>query len=150
MSAAMIFRDARRADVPAIVALLADDPLGQSREMAGVQPYLAAFDEIASNPMHHLIVGEAEGRILACCQLTILAGLSRGGSRRALVEAVRVAADQRSRGLGAALMAECEARARAAGCTLIQLTTDRSRSAAHRFYERLGYQATHVGMKKPL
>ncbi len=82
--------------------------------------------------------------------MTILAGLSREGSRRALVEAVRVAADLRSQGIGAKLMAECEARARAGGCTIIQLTTDRSRAAAHRFYERLGYQASHLGMKKPL
>ena len=144
------FRPARREDVPAIVALLTDDPLGQGRETAGLQPYLAAFDDIAANPMHQLIIGEAGGRVMACCQLTILAGLSRGGSRRALIEAVRVAAELRSQGVGAALMAECEARARAAGCTMIQLTTDRSRAAAHRFYERLGYQPTHVGMKKPL
>jgi GNAT superfamily N-acetyltransferase len=82
--------------------------------------------------------------------LTILAGLSRGGSRRALVEAVRVAADLRSQGIGARMMADCEARARAAGATIIQLTTDRSRTDAHRFYERLGYQASHLGMKKPL
>jgi GNAT superfamily N-acetyltransferase len=82
--------------------------------------------------------------------LTILAGLSRGGGRRALVEAVRVSADLRSKGIGALMMAECEARARAAGATMIQLTTDRSREAAHRFYERLGYTASHLGMKKPL
>lgn len=144
------FRDATRADVPAIVALLTDDPLGQGREGAEEEAYLQAFDDISSNPMHQLIVAEHAGRVIACCQLTILAGLSRGGSRRALVEAVRVSAELRSKGVGAALMAECDARARAAGCTMIQLTTDRSREAAHRFYERLGYHASHVGMKKPL
>ena len=144
------FRDATRADVPEIVALLADDPLGKGREGAAPQAYLNAFDEIAANPMHQLIVGEAGGRIIACCQLTILSGLSRGGGRRALVEAVRVASDLRSQGIGALLMAECEVRARAAGCTIIQLTTDRSRHDAHRFYERLGYQPSHLGMKKPL
>ncbi|MBL9062728.1 GNAT family N-acetyltransferase [Tabrizicola sp.] len=146
----VVFRDATRADVAAIVALLTDDPLGKGREGAEAQAYLDAFDDIAANPMHQLIVGEAGGRIIACAQLTVLAGLSRGGSRRALIEAVRVAADLRSQGLGAALMAECEARARAAGCTMIQLTTDRSRLDAHRFYERLGYVASHLGMKKPL
>ena len=146
----VVFRDANRADVPAIVALLGDDPLGRAREGAEPQAYLAAFDDIAANPMHQMIVGEDAGRVIACCQLTILMGLSRGGSRRALVEAVRVSSDLRSQGIGALLMAECEARARAAHCTIIQLTTDRSRLDAHRFYERLGYSATHLGMKKPL
>lgn len=144
------FRDATRGDVAAIVGLLADDPLGKGREGAALDAYLAAYADIAANPMHQLIVGEDADRIIACCQLTVLAGLSRGGSRRALVEAVRVAGDLRSQGIGAKLMAECETRARAAGCTIIQLTTDRSREAAHRFYERLGYQASHLGMKKPL
>jgi N-acetylglutamate synthase-like GNAT family acetyltransferase len=144
------FRDATRDDVPAIVRLLTDDPLGKGREGAAAEAYLNAFDDIAANPMHQLIVGEDEGRVIACCQLTILAGLSRGGSRRALVEAVRVAADLRSQGIGARMMADCEARALAAGATIIQLTTDRSRTDAHRFYERLGYQASHLGMKKPL
>ena len=147
---AVRFRNATRADVPVLVALLTDDPLGKGREGAAPQAYLDAFDDIAANPMHQLIVGEAEGRIVACCQLTILSGLSRGGGRRALVEAVRVASDLRSQGIGALLMAECEVRARAAGCTIIQLTTDRSRHDAHRFYERLGYGASHLGMKKPL
>ena len=146
----MRFRDASRADVPAIVAMLADDSLGQGREGADLAPYLAAFDQIAANPAHQLIVAEDAGRIIATCQLTILSGLSRQGARRALVEAVRVTADLRGQGIGAALMAECEARARAAGCGMIQLTTDRSRHDAHRFYERLGYQPSHIGMKKPL
>lgn len=146
----MIFRTATRADVPAIVALLADDPLGRAREGAPMDAYLAAFDEIAANPANQLILGEDGGQVIACCQLTMLSGLSRGGARRALVEAVRVATDRRSQGIGAALMAECETRARAAGARLIQLTTDKSRCRAHAFYERLGYEATHLGMKKPL
>jgi N-acetylglutamate synthase-like GNAT family acetyltransferase len=146
----MIFRDATRADVAAIVALLADDPLGQGREGAATDAYLTAFDELAANPMHQLIVGEAEGRIIACAQLTILSGLSRGGARRALVEAVRVAADRRSAGIGALLMGECEHRARAAGARVLQLTTDKSRRRAHAFYERLGFEPSHLGMKKPL
>lgn len=147
---AVRFRDAARGDVPAIVALLADDLLGKGREGAEPQAYLAAFDDIIANPMHQLIVGEAEGHIVACAQLTVLSGLSRGGSRRGLVEAVRVAADLRSQGLGAALMAECEARARAAGCSMIQLTSDKSRLRAHAFYERLGFETSHLGMKKSL
>ncbi len=146
----MIFRTATRADVPAIVALLSDDTLGQARETAPAAAYLAAFDEISANPMHQLILAEAAGRIIACCQLTLLAGLSRGGARRGLVEAVRVAADRRGEGIGAALMAEAEARARAAGAGMLQLTTDRSRLRAHAFYERLGYAPSHIGYKKPI
>ena len=81
---AVSFRDAKRADVAALVAMLADDPLGQARERGDLAPYLTAFDEIAANPMHQLIVGEVDGRIVATCQLTILAGLSRQGAKRAL------------------------------------------------------------------
>lgn len=146
----MIFRDARRADVPQIVALLADDPLGAAREGADMAAYLAAFDAIEANPMHQLIVVEAEGAVVGCCQLTILSGLSHGGARRALVEAVRVAKPLRGQGIGARLMAECEIRARDAGAKMMQLTTDKTRKRAHAFYKSLGYSATHKGMKKPL
>ncbi len=147
---AVSFRDASRDDVAALVAMLADDPLGQARESGDLAPYLAAFDEIAANPMHQLIVGEIGGRIVATCQLTILAGLSRQGAKRALVEAVRVVADLRGQRIGEALMAECEARARAAGASVIQLTTDKTRLRAHGFYDRLGFTASHIGYKKSL
>lgn len=147
---AVSFRDAKRADVAALVALLADDPLGQARESGDLAPYLAAFDEIAANPMHQLIVGESGGRIIATCQLTILAGLSRQGAKRALVEAVRVVSDLRGQRIGEALMAECEARARAAGARVIQLTTDKTRLRAHGFYDRLGFTPSHIGYKKSL
>lgn len=147
---AVSFRNAGRDDVAALVAMLADDPLGQARESDDLAPYLAAFDEIAANPMHQLIVGEVAGRIVATCQLTILAGLSRQGAKRALVEAVRVVADLRGQRIGEALMAECEARARLAGASVIQLTTDKTRARAHRFYDRLGYTPSHIGYKKPL
>lgn len=147
---AVTFRLARRDDVAALVALLSDDALGAARESTDMAPYLAAFDAIAASPAQHLIVGEAEGRIVATCQVTLLPGLSRQGATRALVEAVRVAGDLRSSGIGAALMAEAEARARAAGAVLIQLTTDKSRLRAHAFYERLGYEQSHLGYKKAL
>lgn len=146
----MIFREARAEDVPALVAMLADDSLGRGREGAPMAAYLAAFAEIAANPRESLIVGELDGRVVATCQLTILSGLSRGGARRALVEAVRVAGDLRGQGIGAKLMAEAERRARAAGAGIIQLTTDKSRVRAHAFYERLGYEPSHLGMKKKL
>jgi GNAT superfamily N-acetyltransferase len=147
---ALIFRTANAEDVVAIVALLADDPLGQGRESANLALYLAAFAEIEATPVHQLIVGEMAGEIVATCQLTILSGLSHQGGKRALVEAVRTAAHLRSQGIGAALMAECEARARAAGATMIQLTTDKSRSRAHMFYSRAGYAQSHLGFKKKL
>jgi GNAT superfamily N-acetyltransferase len=144
------FREARRADVPAIVAMLADDMLGAAREGSDMAPYLAAFDKMASEGVNRLYVGEAEGRVVATYQLTFVTGLSHRGARRAVVEAVRVEAGRRGQGIGAALMADAEARARAAGCRMIQLGSNRSRSDAHRFYERLGYEASHLGFKKPL
>ena len=150
MATGVTFRPATAADVPALVALLADDPLGAAREGTDLSPYLAAFADIEAQPGQRLIVGEHAGRIVATAQLTILPGLSRQGARRALVEAVRVVADLRSQGLGAALMAECEARARAAGASVLQLTTDKSRLRAHAFYDRLGFTPSHIGYKKPL
>lgn len=147
---ALIFRAATAADVPAIVALLADDPLAQGREGGGLAPYLAAFAEIGANPVYQLIVGEIDGALVATCQLTILAGLSHQGGKRALIEAVRTAAHLRSQGIGAALMAECEARARGAGATQIQLATDKSRLRAHGFYARAGFVASHLGFRKKL
>ncbi|MGC9449473.1 N-acetyltransferase family protein [Cereibacter johrii] len=144
------FRDARREDVAAIVALLADDALGAQRETAPPETYLSAFDRMAASPGMFLIVGEQEGRVVATYQLAILPGLSLRAATRALVEAVRVASDLRSQGIGADLMADAETRARAAGATLIQLTTHRSRERAHRFYERLGFTASHIGYKRAL
>lgn len=143
------FRAAGREDVAAIVALLADDKLGAARETASMDTYLAAFERIAASDMQ-LIVGEAEGRVVATYQLAIQPGLSLGGMTRAVVEAVRVAADLRSQGLGAALMADTEVRARKAGAGVIQLTTHKSRGRAHRFYERLGFTASHIGYKRTL
>jgi GNAT superfamily N-acetyltransferase len=144
------FRVAARDDVPAIVALLQDDHLGAAREGRDLGPYCAAFDAILREPHNAIIVGEVEGRIVATYQLTLISGLSRGATRRAQVESVRVAADLRGGGIGRAMMADAEARARAAGCGLMQLTTDASRSCARRFYDGLGYVASHVGYKHPL
>ena len=144
------WREALRADVPAIVALLREDALGASREDDDMQSYLAAFDAMSYEYGNSLIVGEADGRIVATYQLTFISGLSRRASRRAQVESVRVAAKLRSEGVGSALMRDAEMRAVHAGCTLIQLTSDKTRDAAQRFYERAGYTPSHTGFKKTL
>jgi len=147
------FRQASAADLPAMLRLLADDDLAQASGgyAAEVTPTVAAaFDDIERDPNNELWVGDLGGEVVAMLQLTLIPGLSRGGMRRALVEAVRVRADLRSRGIGEALMRHVEDRAKAAGCGLIQLTTDRKRLAAHRFYERIGYAPSHIGMKRPL
>ena len=147
------FRLVTADDLPALLRLLVDDAVAQARGgyTAEVTPAVAAaFDEIERDPSNELWLGERDGEVIAMLQLTLIPGLSRGGMKRALVEAVRVRADLRGRRIGEALMAHVEARAKAAGCGLIQLTTDKKRLDAHRFYERIGYVASHVGMKKKL
>jgi GNAT superfamily N-acetyltransferase len=148
----MRLRDAKRADLQAIVAMLADDPYAAARETpADPAPYEAAWAAIEASPAETVIVAEDDaGAVIGCLQLTLLPGLSRRGMTRALVEGVRVAAGRRGGGIGAALMAEAIARARAAGCGMVQLTTDLRRTDAHRFYERLGFVGSHLGMKLPL
>ena len=148
--AALTFRPATREDVPAVLALLADDVLGQGRESPDPAPYHAAFDAMQAEGGNVLYVGEAGGRVVATYQLTLISGLSLSAARRAQIEAVRVDAGLRGQGAGAALMADAEARARAGGARLIQLTSNASRKDAHRFYERLGYAPSHIGFKKPL
>jgi GNAT superfamily N-acetyltransferase len=147
-----VIRQARRADVGAIVAMLADDPLGAEREREGDPAYLAAFDDVTADPRQLLVVadlGDAEvgAAVVGTLQLSFLPGLSRRGATRAQIEAVRVRADQRGSGLGGTLVRWAVDTARERGCALVQLTTDASRVDAHRFYERLGFRASHVGMK---
>ncbi|RYH09782.1 GNAT family N-acetyltransferase [Tropicimonas sp. IMCC6043] len=146
----VIWREARRGDVPAVVAMLADDELGQGREGGEMAPYLAAFDAMKAERGNRLIVGESGGEVVACYQITLISGLSLTATRRAQIEGVRVAAHRRGKGLGAALVADAEMRARAGGCGLIQLTSNRERERAHSFYLDLGYVASHVGFKKML
>jgi GNAT superfamily N-acetyltransferase len=143
-------RRARRADVDAIVAMLADDELGARRENPGDPRYLAAFDALDADPNQFLAVAELDGEVIGTLQLTYLAGLSRLGATRAQIEAVRVRSDQRGTGLGTVLFDWAIEQARERGAALVQLTTDASRTDAHRFYERLGFVASHVGMKMPL
>lgn len=144
------FRPAERPDVPAVLALLTDDALGVAREGADLSSYLAAFDAMQAEGANHLIVGEVEGRVVACYQITFIAGLSLRARRRAQIEGVRVSSDLRGEGLGAVLFADAETRARAAGCRLMQLTTNASRTRAQAFYKRIGFTASHIGFKREL
>lgn len=145
------FRPGRREDVPAVVALLSEDAVSGVDPRLGLADFLAAFDAMARDGITALIVAEdAAGAVVACYQLTLIAGLSLSAVRRGQIEAVRVAAPLRGRGIGAALLADAEARARARGATIMQLTSNASRLDARRFYERAGYRPSHTGFKKPL
>ena len=145
------FREAGEPDVAAVVALLSDDMLGQGREGADLALYEAAFARMQSEGNNQLIVGEDDaGRIVATYQITFISGLSLRAARRAQVESVRVAGHLRGQGVGEAMFEDAKARARAAGCTLMQLTMNTGRKDAHRFYERLGFVASHTGFKMPL
>jgi ribosomal protein S18 acetylase RimI-like enzyme len=146
-------RRAERGDLQAIVALLADDVLGAKRERNEdplPQAYERAFDAVAADPNHELLVAEREGRVVGTLQLTFLPGLSRQGMWRAQIEGVRVSSGERGRGVGEQLVRHAIARARDRGCGLVQLTSDKSRVDAVRFYERLGFRASHEGMKLAL
>ncbi|MFV0493052.1 MAG: GNAT family N-acetyltransferase [Pseudorhodobacter sp.] len=144
------WREARAEDIPAIATLLADDELGATREMTDLIPYRAAFAAMQKEGNNHLIVGEKAHRVIACYQLIFISGPSFQGTRRAQVESVRVASDLRGQGIGAELMRDAETRAIAAGCGLMQLSSNAQRSRAHAFYSRLGYVPSHTGFKKML
>ena len=143
-------RRTRREDVGVIVAMLADDPLGGARERIEdplPQSYFTAFDRLTRDPNILLVVAEdGEGAVVGCLQLCILPGLSSQGASRGLIEDVRVARHCRSRGIGEQLVQWALADARASGCKLVELFTHHSRVDAQRFYERLGFARSHVGM----
>ena len=146
----MILREATAADIGPIARLLTDDGLGRGREAPGDPAYARAFAAMSGQPGNVYLVAEIAGEVVGCLQLTVIHGLSRMGASRAQIEGVRVDAGQRGQGIGEALLEAAFARASAAGCTLVQLTTDRSRAEALRFYERLGFEPTHWGMKRAL
>ncbi|MFE9577458.1 GNAT family N-acetyltransferase [Nocardia sp. NPDC006044] len=147
----IIFRSATIDDLPALVAMLADDALGSVRESTDdLSPYRAAFAEIDNDPRQELVVAERHGAVVGTAQLSILPGLARRGSVRAQIEAVRVDRPLRGNGLGAQLIEECIRRAREYGCALVQLTSHGSRTDAHRFYGKLGFEPSHVGFKLTL
>ena len=144
-------RPAASDDVPAIVAMLADDPLGAQRESPDdLTPYLAALERLSADPNQHLVVALREGRVVGTLQLTVLPGLSRKGSTRALIEGVRIHSDERGSGLGTRFIEWAIEESRRQGCQLVELTSDATRTDAHRFYERLGFTASHVGFKLAL
>ncbi|MFJ3778528.1 GNAT family N-acetyltransferase [Streptomyces sp. NPDC090075] len=135
-------------DIPAIVGMLADDPLGARRESPDdLAPYLSALERLSADPHQRLVVAVREGRVVGTLQLTIIPGLSRRGATRSIIEAVRIHADERGGGLGTRFIEWAIDESRREGCQLVQLTSDQSRTDAHRFYERLGFTASHVGFK---
>jgi ribosomal protein S18 acetylase RimI-like enzyme len=142
-------RPARREDVAAIVAMLADDRLGSARERVEdplPAVYYEAFARVERDENLQLVVAESEGRVVGCLQLAILPGLSSQGGLRGLLEDVRVASDCRSRGIGEQLVQWAVTEAKARGCNLVELLTHQTRTDAQRFYKRLGFTASHVGM----
>ena len=142
-------RPARRDDVPAMIAMLADDHLGRARERVEdplPAVYYEAFERVERDQNLQLVVAESEGRVVGCLQLAILPGISSQGGLRGLLEDVRVASDCRSRGIGEQLVQWAVSEAKARGCNLVELLTHQSRVDAQRFYKRLGFTASHVGM----
>ena len=147
----VVIRRATVTDIPGIVGMLVEDSIGATRESPDdLTPYQAAFEVIDADPNQALVVAESNGELVGTLQLTIIPGLSRKGSSRGLVEAVRVAGSARGTGLGTTLMEWSIEESRSRGCNLVQLTSDKTRVDAHRFYERLGFAPTHEGFKLKL
>lgn len=147
------FRTATKDDLHAVVALLADDEIAENREQAtaGVsEEYAKAFAAMEGEHYNHMLLAESEGRIVGCLQLAFVPGLSRKGTKRAVIESVRVVSDERGRNVGTSLMKEAIRLAREGGCGLVQLTSDNRRARAHLFYRRLGFVQSHFGFKKEL
>lgn len=146
-------RKAQREDLEAIVSMLADDALGSGREDASrplAAAYTEAFEAIDRDPNQLLAVATSGGVVVGTLQLSFIPGIARTGMWRGQIEAVRIAQAFRNGGLGQQMFEWAIAQCRAHGCGLVQLTTDKTRPDAHRFYERLGFEASHVGYKLTL
>jgi GNAT superfamily N-acetyltransferase len=146
----LVFRLAKREDVPVIVCMLADDDLGSQREKVEnplPESYYSAFEKIDADPNHELIVAELNGDVVGTLHLIFLPSISFQGGLRAQIESVRVDTKCRSQGIGREMMNWTVERARSRGAHIIQLTTHLTRKDAHRFYERLGFKGSHLGMK---
>jgi GNAT superfamily N-acetyltransferase len=153
MTQDILFRLARRADLPSIVGMLADDDLGSQRERCEnplPESYHSAFEQIDKDPNHELIVAERNGEVIGTLHLMFLPSISFQGGLRAQVESVRVDKRFQSQGIGGELMKWSMERARQRGAHVVQLTTHKTRRDAHRFYERLGFKGSHLGMKLSL
>lgn len=153
MSNSVGFRIATRDDVPAIVQMLADDELGSQRERYEEplpESYYAAFERINTDSNHQLVVAESNGKVIGTLHLMFLPSLSYQGGLRAQVESVRVGKDHQNQGIGSRMMQWAIERAKERGAHIMQLTTHKSREDAHRFYERLGFHKSHLGMKLSL
>lgn len=149
----LLIRIARRKDVPALAALFAADTLGghgDTQDPAALPDYLTAFDRITASPNDHLYVAELDGEVVGTFQTTQIVSLSARGSMNLNVEAVQTRSDMRGRGVGAAMMRFAIEQARDAGARLVQLSSNASRTDAHRFYERLGFAKSHAGFKMKL
>jgi GNAT superfamily N-acetyltransferase len=148
----MIFRTATRSDLAAIIALLTDEEAVLDPSTIEVdEAYAKAFEAIDADERNEMMVlDEGDGTVLGCLQLTYIPGLGRHGEERALIEAVRIRADRRGAGLGRELLVRAIDRARGRGCTLVQLTSNKRRVEAHRFYGSLGFVRSHDGFKLPL
>ncbi|MCX5402227.1 GNAT family N-acetyltransferase [Streptomyces sp. NBC_00102] len=147
-------RPATRADLPAVLALLADeDRVVDPAAVVVTEAYERAFAAIDADPRNEMLVlaeDDGSGTVVGCLQATYIPGLGKGGAERALLEAVRIRADRRGGGLGRTLMEQAVARARARGCALVQLTSNKQRRDAHRFYAALGFARSHDGFKLAL
>lgn len=146
----LIFREAEMGDLQRVVELIADDAVAARRTGRYGEPHIRAFETIAASPDNELVVAESGGEVIGVMQLTFIPGISRNGASRLLVEAVRVSSELRGQGIGRRLMEHAHERGRARGCALAQLTSDKQRPEAHRFYRSLGYEQSHEGFKLPL
>ncbi|MCX4449819.1 GNAT family N-acetyltransferase [Streptomyces sp. NPDC087866] len=147
----MTLRTATRCDLPAVLALLADEEaVVDPASLVVGEAHEKAFADITADARNEILVLEDGGTVVGCLQATYIPGLGRGGAERALIEAVRIRADRRGGGLGRRLMEQAVERARQRGCGLVQLTSNRSRTDAHRFYASLGFTASHEGFKLAL
>ena len=149
----LIFRRATEADVPAIIRLLADDMLGSSRETTDAESlpqYLSAFRVVDADANQFVLVVDDGTAIVGTLQLTFIAGLAHRGLKRGQIEAVRVARDRRGENIGEKMIAWAIEKCRRERCGIVQLTTDKSRTDAHRFYDRLGFKPSHIGYKMKL
>jgi ribosomal protein S18 acetylase RimI-like enzyme len=145
-----LIRRATAADLPLIVAMLADDHHGAARENPAIpldSAYLAAFREIDTDANQYLAVAELDGVVIGTVQVTFVPGLSHMGGRRGLIEGVRIAKDHRGMRLGSRMMTWCIELCRSRGCQQVQLTTNKSRAAAQNFYDKLGFVQSHFGYK---